>query len=122
MESEDADWLDRVRLLDGVISNPELIWLATEEDKVAFFNRMAASLLPERLPYITVGKPSSGRLHLFPDGLPIGVGSNGRVVFLYLVTGPFDADLRRFLQRHAERSARYRDGRSSCSSCDELRE
>jgi hypothetical protein len=51
---------------------------------------------------ITVGEPSSGRQHLFPDGLPIGVGSNGRVVFLYLVTSPFDADLRRFLQRHAE--------------------
>jgi hypothetical protein len=94
--------IDRVRLLDGVISNPELIWLATEDEKVAFFNLMAPSLPPERLPHITVGKPTSGRLHLFPDGLPIGVGSNGRVVFLYLVTGPFDADLRRFLQRHAE--------------------
>ena len=94
--------VDRVRLLDGVISNPELVWLATEEDKVAFFNLMAPSLPPERLPHITIGKPSSGRLHLFPDGLPVGVGSNGRVVFLYLVTGPFDAGLRRFLQRHAE--------------------
>lgn len=94
--------IDRVRLLDGVISNPELIWLATEEDKVAFFNLMAPSLLPERLPHITAGKPSPSRLHLFPDGLPIGVGSNGRVVFLFLVTSPFDADLRRFLQRHAE--------------------
>ena len=91
-----------MRLLDGVISNPQLVWLATEEDKVAFFNLMAPSLPPERLPHITTGKPSSGRLHLFPDGLPIGVGSNGRVVFLYVVTGPFDADLRRFLQRHAD--------------------
>jgi hypothetical protein len=62
----------------------------------------APSLPPERLPHITVGKTSAGRLHLFPDGLPIGVGSNGRVVFLYLVTSPFDTDLRRFLQRHAE--------------------
>jgi hypothetical protein len=94
--------VDRVRLLDGVISNPELVWLATEEDKVAFFHLMAPSLPPERLPHIAAGKPSPRRLHLFPDGLPIGVGSNGGVVFLYLVTGPFDADLRRFLQRHAE--------------------
>ena len=94
--------IDRVRLLDGVISNPELIWLATEEDKVAFFNLMVPSISPGRLPHITIGMPSSGRRQLFPDGLPIGVGSNGRVVFLYLVTSPFDADLRRFLQRHAE--------------------
>jgi hypothetical protein len=63
---------------------------------------MPPSLPPERLPHITIGKPSSGRRRLFPDGLPIGVGSNGRVVFLFLVTSPFDADLRRFLQRHAE--------------------
>ena len=82
--------------------NPELVWLATEDEKVAFFNLMAPSLPPERLPHVTVGKPSPSRLHLFPDGLPIGVESNGRVVFLFLVTSPFDADLRRFLQRHAE--------------------
>jgi hypothetical protein len=94
--------IDRVRLLDAVISNPELVWLATEDDKIAFFSLMAPSLLLERLPHITVGKPSPSRLHLFPDGLPIGVESNGRVVFLFLVTGPCDADLRKFLQRHAE--------------------
>jgi hypothetical protein len=94
--------IDRVRLLDGVISNPEVIWLATEEEKIALVNLMAPSLPPERLPHMTVGKPSSGRLRLFPESLPIGVESNGRVAFLYVVTGPFDADLRRFLQRHAE--------------------
>lgn len=94
--------IDRVRLLDGVLSYPELVWLATEDEKIAFFRLMAPSLPPKRLPHITVGKPSSGRLRLFPDGLPIGVESNGRVVFLFLVSSPFDADLRRFLQRHAE--------------------
>jgi hypothetical protein len=94
--------IDRLRLLDGVINNPELVWLATEDDKVAFFNLMAPSLPPERLPHVTVGTPSPSRLHLFPEGLPIGVESNGRVVFLFLVTSPFDADLRKFLQRHAE--------------------
>jgi len=71
--------IDRMRLLDGVINDPELIWLATEEDKVAFFNLMVPSLPPERLPHI--GKASSGRVRLFPDALPIGVDPNGRVVF-----------------------------------------
>src|SRR5712691_5160577 len=36
--------IDRGTLLDGVISYPDLIWLATEEDKVAFFNLMVPSL------------------------------------------------------------------------------
>jgi hypothetical protein len=48
--------IDRVRLLDGVISNPELVWLVTEKEKVAFFNLMAPSLPPERLPHIAMGK------------------------------------------------------------------
>jgi hypothetical protein len=94
--------IDRVRLLDGVISNPELVWLATEEDKVSFFNLMVPSLPPDGLPHMAMGKAASARVRLFPNVLPIGVGANGSVVFLYLVTSPFDADLRRFLQRHAE--------------------
>src|SRR3954469_6034867 len=52
--------VDRVRLLDGVISSPELVWLATEEDKAAFFNLMAPSLPSQRLPH--EGNASSGRL------------------------------------------------------------
>src|SRR5206468_2043618 len=52
--------------------------------------------------HMAMGKAAPGAVRLFPDVLPIGVGANGRVVFLYLVTSPFDADLRRFLQRHAE--------------------
>jgi hypothetical protein len=94
--------IDRVRLVDGVISNPELVWLSTEEERVAFFSLMAPSLPSERLPHMAMGKTAPSRVRLFPDALPIGVGANGRVVFLYLVTSPFDADLRRFLQRHAE--------------------
>jgi hypothetical protein len=92
--------IDRVRLLDGVISHPEITWLATEQDKVAFFNLMAPSLLAERLPH--AGNASSGRVRLFPEALPIGVERSGRVVLLYLVTGPFDSKIRSFLQRHAE--------------------
>jgi hypothetical protein len=92
--------IDRVRLLDGVISHPELTWLATEEDKVAFFNLMAPSLPPERLPH--AGNASSGGVRFFPEALPIGVERSGRVVLLYLVTGPFDSNIRSFLQRHAE--------------------
>ena len=94
--------IDRVMVLDGVLSNPELVWLATEDEKVAFFSLMAPSIQPERLPHLTVGRPPSTRIRLFPDGLPIGVEANGRVVFLYLATTSFDGDLRPFVQRHAD--------------------
>ena len=76
--------IDRVMLLDAVITSPEIVWLGTVEEKVAFFGMMAPTLALERLPDIGGGKPSSGRGRMFPDGLPIGVEPNGRVVFLYL--------------------------------------
>jgi hypothetical protein len=91
--------IDRVMLLDAVMTSPEIVWMATEEEKVAFFNMMAPTLPPERLPHLGDRKSSSGRVRMFPDGLPIGVEPSGRVVFLYLVTTSFDGDLRVFLQR-----------------------
>ena len=111
--------IDRVMLLDGVISNPELVWLATEEEKVAFFSLMAPSLPPERLPHITVGKPSSGRRASVPGRSadrrrverPRGVSLPGH-----------DPVRRRPPQRSSNGmptcSARCRDGRCGCSSCD----
>jgi hypothetical protein len=91
--------IDRVMLLDAVITNPEIVWMATAEERIAFFSMMAPRLPPERLPHLGGGKSSSGRVRMFPDGLPIGVEPNGRVVFLYLVTTSFDGNLRVFLQR-----------------------
>jgi hypothetical protein len=94
--------IDRLMLLDAVIADPKLVWLATGEEKVAFFGMMAPTLAPERLPHLGGANVSSGRVRMFPDGLPIGVESNGRVVFLYLVPTSFDGDLRVFLRRHVD--------------------
>jgi hypothetical protein len=88
--------------LDAVVLQPELIWLATEEDKVAFFGLMAPSLPRGRLPHVTVGQGDGGRLRLFPDDQPIGVRTTGRVVFTYLVTAYETKALRAFVQRHAD--------------------
>ena len=92
--------LGRVMLLDGIVASPDLFWLSSVEEKVAFCNLMAPSLPRERLPHVTFGTPA--RVHLFPEDLPIGVSSTGRVVFLYLVTTAFEPDLRGFLQRHRD--------------------
>jgi hypothetical protein len=94
--------LDRLMRLDAVVLQPELIWLATEEEKVAFFSLMAPSLPRERLPHLMVGQAARGRLRLFPEDEPIGVTTTGRVVFTYLVTAYETEGLRAFVQRHAD--------------------
>jgi hypothetical protein len=94
--------IDRLMRLDAIVLQPELMWLATEEEKIAFFSLMAPSLPRERLPHVMVGKGARGRLRLFPDDQTIGVTTTGRVVFTYLVTA-YDTDaLRAFVQRHAD--------------------
>src|SRR5262249_27728415 len=84
------------------LTTPELMWLTTEEEKVAFMTLMAPSLPREHLPHLTVGTGTSARVRLFPEQLPIGVETTGRVVFLYVVTTSVDERLRPFAQRHAE--------------------
>jgi hypothetical protein len=94
--------LDRLMRLDAIVLQPELIWLATEEEKVAFFSLMAPSLPRERLPHLMVGQGARGRLRLFPEDQPIGVTTTGRVVFTCLVTAYETEGLRAFVQRHAD--------------------
>ena len=93
--------IERVMRLDSVLGYPELAWLTTEREKVDFCTATTA-LATERLPHVTVGTSSARRVRLFPDDVPIGVDVTGRVVFLYLVTSPFDDDFRAVLQRHGD--------------------
>jgi len=92
--------IERLMALDAVLMSPDLMWLGTEDEKVAFFALMAPSLLRERLPHVWIGTGAAARLRLFPEQLPIGVEATGRVVFVYLVTAPV-AHLRAFVHRHA---------------------
>ena len=94
--------VDRLMRLETIVLQPELIWLATEEEKVAFFSLMAPSFPRERLPHLVIGQGSGQRLRLFPDDQPVGVTTTGRVVFTYLVTAWETAALRAFVQRHAD--------------------
>jgi hypothetical protein len=94
--------IERIMILDGVVTSPELMWLGDEAEKVAFFALMAPSLPRERLPHVTSGRGLSQRVRLFPAQLPIGVETTGRVVFLYLVTTPFADQFRGFVRRHSD--------------------
>src|SRR5262249_27044283 len=78
--------VDRLIRLDAVISAPELHWLGSEDEKVAFFGLVAPLFPGEGLP--DIGSPVAGAssVRLFPDDLPIGIMATGRVVFI--VTPP----------------------------------
>lgn len=90
--------LERLMLLDAVIALPELEWLTTEAEKVNYFTG-TAEVSPDSLPCATMA-PLSDTARRFPDGLPIGIESSGRVVFLYLVTDLGPDGFRTFLRRH----------------------
>jgi hypothetical protein len=72
--------LERVMLLDAMLSTPVDKWLATPAEK--------AAALP-----LTADIKS-------PDGLPIGLQADGRVVLLYLAPEPWPDAFRTFLRAH----------------------
>jgi hypothetical protein len=94
--------IERLMRLDSIVLFPELMYLATEDEKVAFFGVMAPSLPRERLPHISVGKGASQRVRLFPEDQPIGVTSTGRVMFTYVASAGHIEEFRGFVQRHAD--------------------
>jgi hypothetical protein len=94
--------IERLMLLDAVISQRDLVWLSTAPDKLAFFTVAASSCPPERLPHTTIGNDEKRRVRQFPGAMPIGVERTGQPVFLFVVNTWDADDLRAFMQRHAE--------------------
>lgn len=94
--------VERLMLLDAVLAQRDLQWLATERDKVAYFT--LTRRIPEAdLPSLTFSSDAGQTVRRFADKLPIGIGDDGRTyVFLYLATRALPVDFRMFLERHAE--------------------
>ncbi|MBY0495703.1 MAG: hypothetical protein K2Y23_15955 [Cyanobacteria bacterium] len=78
---------ERLMRLDAALTGPDLDWLATRSEKVAFLQTMAAS-------------ESSEQANQFPGTFPIGIDASGHVVVLYLATVPWTDDFRTFLVGH----------------------
>lgn len=94
--------VERLMLLDAVLGDRDLQWLATEREKVEYFT-LTRRIGRADLPALTFGSRTLHTVRYFPDKLPIGIGPDGRTfVFLYLVTRPIPVDFRMFLERHAE--------------------
>jgi len=91
-------------ILDAILDQPAIPWLATEGDKWAHFIRtFGTALTVEWLPQLRFGDPPHVTVRYFPDRQPIGIVEPGETyTFLYLATKPSTVDLHAFLQRHAE--------------------
>ena len=93
---------ERLMRLDAVIEHPELEWLPTEGEKLAFFAQAASSWPVDRLRHPTLGGTPRRRVRVFSDDVLIGVEPTGRLVFLCLVTNPLPDALRAGLQRSGD--------------------
>jgi hypothetical protein len=92
---------ERLMVLDTVLANPELDWLVTRAEKVGYFMQAPCSVPVDTLPRLTARTDKTETESGFPDRLPIGIGADGRAVFLYLVLPTARDEFRGFLRRHA---------------------
>jgi hypothetical protein len=94
--------VERLMILDHVITHREFRWLGSEQDKVAHFVT-TTPLERDALPRLAFGEKPDVTVRYFPDKLPIGVSPDGRRhAFLYVLVNPLPLDFRVFLRRHAE--------------------
>ena len=92
--------IQRLRVLDAIVEDPEVIWLGTTEDKANHLTALTG-IKPEDLPHVTVGVGQRRRARYFPDPLPISIHLSGRGVLVYVVLDPTLNDFRLFLERHS---------------------
>jgi hypothetical protein len=92
--------LERLMLLDAVLTTPDLEWFTTAAEKAAYLTRLTASV-PAATQQTSPPEGDSTRKVVLPSTFPIGVDSGGRTVLLYLATEVSTDAFRTFLQGHA---------------------
>lgn len=98
-------FVERLMLLDAVLTGRYHSWLGTESDKRTYFREALERDLPDEwYPHLTFGDGAEKTTRFFPDKQPIGVPLKGhrRHVFLYLATREVPTEFRVFLLRHAD--------------------
>ncbi len=92
--------IQRLMLLDAIVEDPDLVWLATAEEKAANLTALT-SIAPADLPHATVGEGDARKVRYFPERLPIGIHLAGRGVIVYVFGTPDLDGFRVFVERHA---------------------
>jgi hypothetical protein len=93
--------LERLMILDALLKEPNLVWLASEDEKLAQVSAVTRVAV-EAMPQIRSTVNGVEQVRYFPDRLPLGVDPAGRWVCVYLLTRDSDRDLRLFLERHLQ--------------------
>lgn len=91
---------ERLMRLDAALTSPDLDWLTTRSEKVAYLKARTAPESSDHLAEATV-QDVADFANQFPGTFPIGIDPTGHVVLLYLATVPWTDDFRTFLVGHA---------------------
>jgi hypothetical protein len=91
---------ERLMRLDAALISPDLEWLTTRSEKLAYLASRTAADAREASVEVLVGEPPNVA-NQFPGTFPIGVDRTGRTVLLYLAMKPWTDDFRTFLVGHA---------------------
>lgn len=92
--------VERLTLLDALLSGPEVVWLATDEERQVHLSSLTG-VSTEEAARLTVPAHASTRTRGTRDEMPIGIDMSGRWMFVYVVTGDQLGDFHRFIQQHA---------------------
>jgi hypothetical protein len=92
--------IQRLMLLDAIVEDPDLVWLATADEKAANLTALT-SIAPADLPHTTIGEGDARKVRYFPERLPIGIHLAGRGVIVYVFGTPDLDGFRVFVERHA---------------------
>jgi hypothetical protein len=92
----------KLMLLDYVLSEPTVEWLATEQDKIALFRErfgVALSELPQRVYTTRADRRGGSTTRYFLEKQPLGLAADGETVqFVHLVTDRQGRTFTQFLQ------------------------
>jgi hypothetical protein len=87
---------ERLMRVDAALISPDLDWLTTRSDKLAYLEARTPPGPSEPAVEITF----QDRRDVFPGTFPIGIDSTGRAVLVYVATAPWSDDFRQFLVGH----------------------
>ena len=90
---------EALMLLDAMLIDPKVTWLATVEEKQIHLSRHAGGSVEDAI-RLTATQPSRPARSM-RDRMPVGVDQDGRWVFPYLLTDQQREDFHWFLQQHS---------------------
>ena len=93
--------VERLMLLDAVLTVSDVEWLTTAAEKAAYLEGLKAKATDHRTQQSTTNEARLRSLSL-SSALPIAVAADGRTLLPYLASEPTTETFRTFLQTHAE--------------------